>query len=71
MAPLLGLKNVGYMRAFTTKQENQQKERSKSYYNFKQQEKTTNATVSVGAPTFLKTCRIVERYFSLGFETGF
>ncbi|EMJ83504.1 hypothetical protein [Leptospira borgpetersenii] len=44
---------------------------SKSYYNFKQQEKTTNATVSVGAPTFLKTCRIVERYFSLGFETGF
>ncbi|WP_187298239.1 hypothetical protein [Leptospira borgpetersenii] len=44
---------------------------SKSYYNFKRQEKTTNATVSVGAPTFLKTCRIVERYFSLGFETGF
>ncbi|TQE52542.1 hypothetical protein FFZ96_16285 [Leptospira borgpetersenii] len=28
MAPLLGLKNVGYMRAFTTKQENQQKERN-------------------------------------------
>ncbi|AMX70937.1 hypothetical protein LBHB_06440 [Leptospira borgpetersenii serovar Hardjo] len=26
MAPLLGLKNVGSMRAFTTKQENQQKE---------------------------------------------
>ncbi|AMX58959.1 hypothetical protein LBK6_11615 [Leptospira borgpetersenii serovar Hardjo] len=26
MAPLLGLKSVGSMRAFTTKQENQQKE---------------------------------------------
>ncbi|WP_162617062.1 hypothetical protein [Leptospira borgpetersenii] len=27
---------------------------SKSYYNFKRREKTANATVSVGTPTFFK-----------------